>query len=73
MSSNRFYNNPDIGSYLARLLERNGHIDLQRENSITKINPKIVFTFHKNYLVFGVGLIWMVSFRIFPGEEVLII
>jgi hypothetical protein len=51
MSSNRFYNNPDIGSYLAGLLEGDGHIDLQREDSTAKkINPKMVFTFHKNNL-----------------------
>jgi hypothetical protein len=51
MSSNKFYNNPDIGSYLAGLLEGDGHIDLQKEDSTTKkINPKMVFTFHKNNL-----------------------
>jgi hypothetical protein len=30
MSSNRLYNNPNIGSYLAGLLERDSHIDLQK-------------------------------------------
>lgn len=30
MSKNKFYNNPDIDSYLAELLEGNDHIDLQR-------------------------------------------
>lgn len=51
MSSNRFYNNPDINSYLARLLEKDSYIDFQKEDSTTKkINPRMVFTFYKNNL-----------------------
>jgi hypothetical protein len=49
MSSNRFYNNLNIGSYLARLLEENDYIDFQKIVQL-KINPKMVFIFHKNNL-----------------------
>jgi hypothetical protein len=50
MSSNRFYNNLNIGSYLARLLEENDYIDFQKKIVQLKINPKMVFIFHKNNL-----------------------
>jgi hypothetical protein len=39
----------NVGAYLAGLLEGDGHIDIQREDTETKkVNPRFVFTFHKN-------------------------
>jgi hypothetical protein len=39
----------NAGAYLAGLLEGDGHIDIQREDTETKkVNPRFVFTFHKN-------------------------
>lgn len=50
-SNNKFNEYKDIGSYLAGLLEGDGHIDIQSDDSTSKkVNPRFVFTFHKNNL-----------------------
>jgi hypothetical protein len=50
-SNNKFNEYKDIGSYLAGLLEGDGHIDIQSDDSTSKkVNPRLVFTFHKNNL-----------------------
>ena len=50
-SNNKLNEYKDIGSYLAGLLEGDGHIDIQSdESTYRKINPKYVFTFHKDNL-----------------------
>ena len=48
---NKFIKYENVGAYLAGLLEGDGYIEIQRENSDTKkVNPRFVFTFHKNNL-----------------------
>lgn len=47
-----FYTDDSIGAYLAGLIEGDGYIEIQSDKSkAKKINPRIVFTFHKNNLV----------------------
>jgi len=50
-SNNKLNEYKHIGSYLAGLLEGDGHIEIQSSESTSKkINPRFVFTFHTNNL-----------------------
>lgn len=50
-SNNKLNEYKHIGSYLAGLLEGDGHIKIQSSESTSKkINPRFVFTFHTNNL-----------------------
>ena len=47
-NENKLMEYGNVGAYLAGLLEGDGHIDIQREDTETKkVNPRFVFTFHK--------------------------
>lgn len=50
-SNNKLNEYLHIGFYLAGLLEGDGHIEIQSDESTSKkINPRFVFTFHSNSL-----------------------